>query len=40
VNNPAEMQTRMAEGWSVFVMQRRDSSAFAAVETGRKLSGR
>jgi hypothetical protein len=35
VNNPAEMTQRMKEGWSVFIMQRRDDNAFAAVETGR-----
>jgi 4-hydroxy-2-oxoheptanedioate aldolase len=40
VNNPAEMQQRMKEGWSVFIMQRRDENAFAAVETGRTLSSR
>jgi 4-hydroxy-2-oxoheptanedioate aldolase len=40
VNNPAEMQQRMKEGWSVFIMQRRDENAFAAVETGRSLGSR
>jgi 4-hydroxy-2-oxoheptanedioate aldolase len=40
VNNPAEMQQRMKEGWSVFIMQRRDENAFAAVETGRTLASR
>ena len=40
VNNPAEMQQRMKEGWSVFIMQRRDENAFAAVETGRTPGGR
>ena len=39
-NNAAEMEKRMKEGWSVFIMQRRDEAAFAAVETGRKMSGR
>lgn len=39
-NNPAEMEQRMKEGWTVFIMQRRDESGFGAVETGRKLSGR
>ena len=39
-NNPAEMEQRMKEGWSVFIMQRRDDAGFAAVETGRKLGGR
>jgi 2-keto-3-deoxy-L-rhamnonate aldolase RhmA len=39
-NNPAEMEQRTKEGWSVFIMQRRDEAAFAAVETGRKLGGR
>jgi 2-keto-3-deoxy-L-rhamnonate aldolase RhmA len=40
VNNAAEMEQRMKEGWSVFIMQRRDENAFAAVETGRTLSKR
>ena len=39
-NNPAEMEQRMKEGWSVHIMQRRDENAFAAVETGRKMGGR
>jgi 4-hydroxy-2-oxoheptanedioate aldolase len=39
-NNPAEIEQRMKEGWSVFIMQRRDDAAMAAVETGRKLGGR
>ena len=39
-NNPAEIEQRMKEGWSVFIMQRRDEAAFAAVETARKMSGR
>ena len=33
-NNPAEIEQRTKEGWSVFIMQRRDEAAFAAVETG------
>lgn len=40
VNNPAEMEQRAKEGWTVFIMQRRDEAAFAAIETGRKLGGR
>jgi 2-keto-3-deoxy-L-rhamnonate aldolase RhmA len=40
VFNPAEMEQRMKEGWSVFILQRRDDAAFAAVETGRTLGGR
>jgi hypothetical protein len=40
VNNPAEMEQRMAAGWTVFIMQRRDEAAMAAIETGRTLSGR
>jgi 4-hydroxy-2-oxoheptanedioate aldolase len=40
VNNPAEMERRMAEGWSVFVMQSRNDAGFAAIETGRKLGKR
>ena len=39
-NNPAEIEQRMKEGWTVFIMQRRDDAAFAAVEAGRKLGGR
>lgn len=39
-NNPAEIEQRMREGWTVFIMQRRDEAGFAAVETGRKLGGR
>jgi len=39
-NNPAEMEQRMKEGWTVHIMQRRDTAAFAAIETGRKLGGR
>ena len=35
VNNPQEMEQRMAEGWTVFIMQRRDEAGMAAVETGR-----
>jgi 4-hydroxy-2-oxoheptanedioate aldolase len=40
VNNPAEMEQRMKEGWSVFIMQRWNEAAFNAVETGRTLAGR
>lgn len=40
VNNPQEMEQRMAEGWTVFIMQRRDEAGMAAVETGRKLGRR
>jgi 4-hydroxy-2-oxoheptanedioate aldolase len=39
-NNPAEIEQRMKEGWSVFIMQRRDEAGFAAVEAGRKIAGR
>jgi 4-hydroxy-2-oxoheptanedioate aldolase len=39
-NTSADMERRLGEGWSVFVMQRRDEAAFAAVETGRRMSGR
>jgi 2-keto-3-deoxy-L-rhamnonate aldolase RhmA len=39
-NNPAQMEQRMKEGWTVHIMQRRDSAGMAAVETGRKLGGR
>ncbi len=39
-NNPAEIEQRMKEGWTVFIMQRRDDAAFAAIEAGRKLGKR
>jgi 4-hydroxy-2-oxoheptanedioate aldolase len=39
-NNPAEMEQRLGEGWMVHILQRRDSAAFAAVETGRAKFGR
>jgi 4-hydroxy-2-oxoheptanedioate aldolase len=39
-NTPAEMEQRMNEGWTVHIMQRRDSLAFGAIETGRSKSGR
>ena len=40
VFNATEMEQRMKEGWSVFIMQRRDDAGFGAVEAGRKISGR
>lgn len=40
VNNPQEMTQRVAEGWTVFIMQRRDEAGLAAVETGRTLGKR
>lgn len=39
-NTPAEMEQRMGEGWTVHIMQRRDSLAFGAIETGRAKFGR
>ncbi len=39
-NNPAEMEQRMKEGWTVHIMQRRNDDGFAAVETGRTMGGR
>ena len=39
-NNPAEMERRYAEGWRVFIQQRRDENGMGAIETGRKLGGR
>lgn len=39
-NNPAEVEKLMKDGWDFLVMQRRDSAAFNAVLTGRRLSGR
>jgi 2-keto-3-deoxy-L-rhamnonate aldolase RhmA len=40
VFNAAEMEQRMKEGWSYFIMQRRDEAGFGAIEAGRKMSGR
>ena len=39
-NNPAEIEKLMAQGFSVFTMQRRDAAGFDAIATGRRLSGR
>jgi 2-keto-3-deoxy-L-rhamnonate aldolase RhmA len=39
-SNPADIERLMAQGWSVFVMQGRNENGFAAVEAGRRLSGR
>lgn len=39
-NNSADMEKRMGEGWTVHIMQRRDTAGFGAVETGRKLGKR
>ena len=39
-NNPTEIETLMAQGFSVFTMQRRDQAAFDAVAAGRRLSRR
>lgn len=39
-NTPADMEKRMAEGWTVHIMQRRDSLGMGAVETGRKIGKR
>jgi 2-keto-3-deoxy-L-rhamnonate aldolase RhmA len=39
-NTPAEMEQRMKEGWSAFIIQRRDSNGVGALEMGRKLSKR
>jgi 2-keto-3-deoxy-L-rhamnonate aldolase RhmA len=36
VTNTAELEQRMKEGWSSFIMQRRDENALAAIESGRK----
>jgi 4-hydroxy-2-oxoheptanedioate aldolase len=35
VNTPAELERRKTEGWSIFIFQRRDENAFAAIEAGR-----
>lgn len=40
VNNPAEMEQRMNEGWRAFIIQRPDENGLGAVETGRRMSGR
>jgi 4-hydroxy-2-oxoheptanedioate aldolase len=39
-NNPAEIESLMARGFSLFTMQSRNAAAFEAVLTGRRLSGR
>jgi 2-keto-3-deoxy-L-rhamnonate aldolase RhmA len=39
-NNPAEIEKLMAQGFSVFTMQRRDAAGFDAIAAGRRLSGR
>ena len=39
-NNPAEVEKLLKDGWAFLIMQRRDSAAFNAVLTGRRLSGR
>jgi len=39
-NDPAEVESLMAEGWDFFIMQRRNQDAFDAVATGRRLSER
>jgi 2-keto-3-deoxy-L-rhamnonate aldolase RhmA len=36
VTNAAEVEQRMKEGWSSFIMQRRDENALAAIAAGRK----
>ena len=36
VANTGELEQRMKEGWSSFIMQRRDDAALAAIEAGRK----
>jgi 2-keto-3-deoxy-L-rhamnonate aldolase RhmA len=40
VTNTAELEQRMKEGWSSFIMQRRDENALAAIEAGRKYHNR
>jgi 4-hydroxy-2-oxoheptanedioate aldolase len=39
-NNPEEIETLMAQGFSVFTMQRRDAAGFDAIAAGRRVSGR
>jgi 4-hydroxy-2-oxoheptanedioate aldolase len=39
-NNPADIERLMGMGFSVFTMQSRNQAGFAAIETGRRLSGR
>jgi 2-keto-3-deoxy-L-rhamnonate aldolase RhmA len=39
-SNPADIERLMAQGWSVFVMQQRNDNGFAAIEAGRRISGR
>lgn len=39
-NNSADIERLMGMGFDLFIMQRRDQSAFDAVTTGRRLAGR
>jgi 4-hydroxy-2-oxoheptanedioate aldolase len=39
-NNPAEIEKLMAQGFSVFTMQARNSAGFDAIAAGRRLAGR
>jgi 2-keto-3-deoxy-L-rhamnonate aldolase RhmA len=39
-NNSADVEKLMKDGWNFLIMQRRDTAAFNAVLTGRRLSGR
>jgi 4-hydroxy-2-oxoheptanedioate aldolase len=39
-SNPADIERLMAQGWNVFVMQSRNENGFAAIEAGRRISGR
>jgi 4-hydroxy-2-oxoheptanedioate aldolase len=39
-NNPAEIESLMARGFSVFTMQARNAAGFDAIAAGRRLSGR
>jgi 4-hydroxy-2-oxoheptanedioate aldolase len=39
-NNPAEIESLMARGFSVFTMQARNKDGFDAIAAGRRLSGR
>jgi 4-hydroxy-2-oxoheptanedioate aldolase len=36
VTNATDVEQRMKEGWSSFIMQRRDANALAAIEAGRR----
>lgn len=40
VNNSAEVESFMADGWDFFILQSRNQDAFDAVEAGHRIAGR